>query len=705
MQLKKFSIINFGIIKEEHIDFGKINLFIGNPGEGKSTILEALCYLLTNDLKDTIKEYVRRGEREFSLGLTFSHLGDEYEYYVKGNLASKASKKLVINNEEDILYNSEATERIAELIDPKLTLYSNISMQHKATELLTETPIPRLNKLKQILKVDQLKKAIIKINEDRFEVKSKVDKLKIEIDLYKNKNFYYEDLPILPDLDIESLKEEFIELIEIKSRHAKEQLEYEKYKLKLEQYERAQKELSKLDDDYKSKFDSLNNIKNNLIEVPDFDADKLEKLYNNKLQYDYSQKEFKSINERLDRKINEYENSELPKRLIQPTYLDDNIKKSKEEDLKNLELKYLKLKIEYEAVKEGKCPTCGNVYSTDDLKKLESKYNTRKKIFEEEKRSHEKLLKQLDDFKTQLNRNNQLRKQREAIKLEIDQITKEKDRHRIIDFDNEEYNRLSEIKVKFISATNHNKSINDLIDNLKKDLSIIDFKISEFKSVEKPEEFIFSTNFDKDKYLELEQQIKEYEDKEAEYKRIELFNKKIREEENATNNKVVKKEDEIIKLNKKDRLLKEAEKVLSKDFSSYLIEQGTNYLQNEMNNFFLKSYGKYSVKFTQNKNGVEYFYSEDGNDYYSVSRLSGFEKHVFAVAQRVAMCSLQDLRVFIVDEIDSDTGYEHSLKLFEAIIEEQFEQYFIITHCEEVKEYLENQPGCKVFSMSNGVIQ
>ena len=63
MKITRLKIKNFKTIKEIDISLdSKVNVITGDTGSGKSSILEAVSYLLTDSLDDKLIEYVRWGQ-------------------------------------------------------------------------------------------------------------------------------------------------------------------------------------------------------------------------------------------------------------------------------------------------------------------------------------------------------------------------------------------------------------------------------------------------------------------------------------------------------------------------------------------------------------------------------------------------------------------------------------------------------------------
>ena len=81
MKLISAQFKNFKNLVNVEIDFSSfLNLFEGQNGQGKSSILEAISYILTDSLNDKIVEYIRRGEKQFELFLKLEHDAKQYEY-------------------------------------------------------------------------------------------------------------------------------------------------------------------------------------------------------------------------------------------------------------------------------------------------------------------------------------------------------------------------------------------------------------------------------------------------------------------------------------------------------------------------------------------------------------------------------------------------------------------------------------------------
>ena len=125
-----------------------------------------------------------------------------------------------------------------------------------------------------------------------------------------------------------------------------------------------------------------------------------------------------------------------------------------------------------------------------------------------------------------------------------------------------------------------------------------------------------------------------------------------------------------------------------------------------MNEFFQRSYeGKYQIKYEQEKSGkgIGFYYSQNNDDWRSTITLSGFEGQLFSMGFRLALSTLQNIRILLLDEIDSDASTDKSLTLYKNLLnEEKINQFFITTHNEETKEFIKSYPECTEFFMEDG---
>jgi len=237
--IKKLHIRDFRNIKELTLEPSEfINLISGNNGEGKSSILYAIEYLLTDNLNEKISEYVRWGCDKFYLEMEFIY--DNDNYFIKVSAGGSAKKELIINGEFNYK-NSEATKKLAEIIDSNIIRYSSISEQGKTAQILFDTPTNRLKKLKEILGID-------KIADLCEEIKSDIDKKQEEIKLQDKELKFLEEkkynfMSELEISNIDDLKKQ-LEILELeKKNYELQSVVYNIYIKDLSSYINASREI------------------------------------------------------------------------------------------------------------------------------------------------------------------------------------------------------------------------------------------------------------------------------------------------------------------------------------------------------------------------------------------------------------------------------------------------------------------------------
>ena len=117
MKIKKLYLENFKSITKLDLDFSnhKIILLEGRAGQGKTSILEAIIYVLTGDLNERIQEFKRQSKYDFIIKMQFEHLGNDYNIEINSTKTG-VNKKLTIDNKDEFL-NSSATKKLAEIIN------------------------------------------------------------------------------------------------------------------------------------------------------------------------------------------------------------------------------------------------------------------------------------------------------------------------------------------------------------------------------------------------------------------------------------------------------------------------------------------------------------------------------------------------------------------------------------------------------------
>lgn len=695
MKLKSFKAKNFKNLSNIFIEFENNTIISGDNGSGKSSILQGITYCLTNSLSEKISEYIKWGEDSFELNIQFEHKENTYNYSIKSN-GSTTSKDLIIN-EKEFYKNTEASNKISEIINSDLLLYSSISEQGKSYSILTDTPAQKLKRIKSILGIEKLESVSQSMKESLSSEKESLKINRSQFDFLKSKEFRFQDEIELKN--IEQIKKDF----EIQE---KQKLIFEKNKSLELNYNDSLKQYNK-NIENKNKYElEINLINHKLKTYNDISTEKynstlvqiseIEKKlsdYNNNLK---SYNEYVKRKNDIENKIQDYSNNINGIKLYRLNTLDFDI--STIENLKNTLNDYFvsrkEIKNHLSLVKNGKCPTCGQSFnkSHEDLEKelqdieiqisqIQDVIQTKETIlkeYENKKLTNEKNKIIIDNGKANIES-----LQKELSSLEVINKPKDiyKDSNDALKFYNSE-KQLYESNIKSITLLNDNKRL-------------YESKLEELINLIEPEKPLYENNsYDSNLYESLKKDMWSYEKDIEQNERIKKFNEEVLKDKENTEKSIKEIDIKYYELSSEIKNLEDAKNLIDKQFSSYLIEKGTSFIESQMNSFFQKCYPKYSVYFkqTESKNSIDFYYTDNEIGKISTASLcSGFEKQLLSIAFRVALASITGLGFLILDEVDSDASTENSISLYSNLIDSNlFNQIICITHKEATKEYLEN---------------
>jgi hypothetical protein len=666
---------------------------------------------------------MRLSKHPFTLIEEFEHLGNRYkiEIICKSN-GSGVNKKLIVNDVDEYI-NSDATRKLSEIINPAITKYSSISEQGQSTLLLFQKPAERLKQFKEILGIDNINFIVQKLKDDIKENKSNIDILNAEINVLKGKSFILQDIPDLLG-DEESLKVRIESLKVEKKLFESENNLYQKYLLDLDTYNKANSRVISYESDLESIVSKLQVNDTRLKKIPDYDSLLYENLLNKysllekeKLRYDYEMGyynktigEIKILQENIS-KVKELQKNNKPSRVKTCVYTVNILKEFQLElNSKKVELGNIISKIEL-AVK-GKCPTCGQDFKVDKDGLLKNKENllsdielleTRILNISSELETYNKILLLEETKKVKYNSDGDIIKQYEEQLNNLLVIKPPELRSFDIDAIKIQIDEYKIIKNNYESIIKINSAIQTEIEILNNKRDLLFSQIQDLKLINKPLEMFKPIEFNDAEFEIIKKTLITLQNQKQEIKRIEEYNTKIVADRKLNNNIIINKENEVDKLHATNRILNSSKDLIDKDFSSWLVDRGCNFIKQKMNDFFTKSYGRYEVTFKQDKNSIDFFYNEIGGIPRPVVMASGFEKQILSIANRVALSSLQNLGFLIGDEMDSEAGAQDSIRMFEVLFNEKsFNQFFITTHKDDVKEFIEQRDDSQKFSLEGG---
>lgn len=708
--LKKIRIKNFKNIENETFDLTGNVLISGENGSGKSSLLQALRYCLTDSLTEKLSDYIRWGESGFEIGLDLDFENVNYSYEVSYKEKGGGKKSLTWNDQE--LKGQDASKKLKEILSSDLLLYSSISEQGQSYSILLDSPTERLETFKSILGIDKIGEVVEKMKEDLKEYKTNADLIKKEKETLESKKFEFMDEFELPNItQIKSdLQEQELEK-EKKEKNDRLRQEYEillsEYKKKLSRKE----ELESLIESIQTKINSFHRV-----EYKESEYLKLKEeswiqqasitSYNHDLSsFESYEKTKDSLNSKFQKLENEKEQIQLTK-VPEITFTQEDISID-ENTLNDLKLKLKEVENHLNLVLQGRCPTCGQNFQSWTLKDLvlernelqkevsnfEISITDKKHLFQKvnkinyENKILESKLKSLNEQIVNVNHElNDLQEVLEPVKPQID---------------NSIGVRLQELEKTKIQFEEYEKNIS----SLNKRLLEHETELKGINLIEQPvKPNLTRSSYDENEHKRLQKEVNIFEQKVEELDRIKNHNKKI-ENDKKENENLIKEKDLIYYNIQEDiRVLDNSKTLLDKQYSTYIIEKGTKFVEKQMNVFFQKCYPKYEVFFRQasNKKSIEFFYTNgsDSERVYSASLCSGFEKQLLAMAFRVALASITKVGFLILDEIDSDASENNSISLYSNLIESKlFNQLICITHKEETKSVLMNNYNARLIEM------
>ncbi len=714
MKIKYLKFKNFKAITELALncdDTKKIMLIAGDNGVGKSSIIAGITYMLTDYLPEKLADFVRWGTKGFFLQMIFIYEGREHNLKIEYKLENKKTKKvLTIENDVDSPYeNSEATNKLKTIIDPTLTLFSSVSQQGESTQILFETPTKRLEKLRMILGLDSIIDVTRNMDEDIKNEKEKLMILETEINTLSNLTFSFMDAPEVPD--IEDLQDEFDHLSVKKEEFDKEGVIYREYLNKKREYDVKLAHKQRIEKEIRQLFreNQLMDLKQSI----DYNAEEHNRLKEEfvtiekeLLVYKSELTNYSNYTERLDGiqdKI-KYIKEELKKYTHEPIeplfFTVDDLERLNKEKI-NLTVEIERLYKERKIADEGKCPTCGQDFKVNIIDIV---FSIRKSKFRSSKINAEivEKNKQLDKYNEKLRIEKQKEELRNITKKQYSSLTVELRSLKVVkhpgrntylvekkDQIGKSLQQFDQLKNKFDEVENHNRSLAEQFKNNENKIDYLKEELLPYSDLQMPDVICEPVNFDTDLYETLKKKIYTHDAQIIEIKRIDEHNEKVKCEREQVNNKIENNKNEIEDILYNLKLIQESKRILEKEFTAYLIEKGTNYIKHMMNDFFRKSYGKYQIEFRQNKQSIDFFYTNDGERYAPVSMSSGFERQLLAISFRLALCGLQNHGILILDEIDSDASVENSIRMYDNIAKiNSIGQIFCITHVPETQEHL-----------------
>lgn len=723
LKLNKLVLNNFMCVEHAELYFNDgVNLIVGNNGQGKSTILQAVALCLLEDKRsDRYQEFIMLGKDTCQVELDADVKGSPIS--IKISLSTKTTTLARTASYNGKVYtNSEVTD----LLDSfDLGYYADIimSMQNEGdiTKLKPSEREAYLQKLFQFdftEKVDKLKEDLTSIKgsieyqnaQIEFNTKS-IEKRQGEIKELKPLSFQEGDIQSL-NSRVKELNDELSKTAELLKR--KDEVLSKKSELQTTIYNVKQNITGyehdiELIESNKGVIDTLNQ------KILDYDAQDVE-LEKEKAGY---QKDIDNLKQKLDAQNVERQDvaesiAERHNTFIQRTTElgDINIQLANKVAELNHAQKHLDM------IKLGTCPECGHAFDRTD----QTKYNEALDLATKAKEEVENLksAKQIEvnnadaDVKA-------LREKLRNKEIEISNTSKDIStlEYKIKNLDGQiQINAASKVRIEeqikqYSSKMNEVDSIkakiqkeNESLVNLNKELEDYTNQLTELDGV------TTAYTEKQSSLMQLQQKISEYNNEIVQNNLILQNNENIKKSIEEMTKKIEESKSSVEGYRRQKATYDEAITLLDKTFPAWLILKTCQMLEHEMNSFIQVIFPNMAVKLFQNKRGVEFFYTTDINNgrvltkdnLLNAKMASGFEKAILSIAFKVALCRAYNLRFAFMDEIDQAGTEENSESLFKAILSNDlFDQLFVISHKPTVRDVIHSfAPSLKTFYVNKG---
>lgn len=723
MYVRKLHLQDFCGYTDDIFEFkSKIIAITGRNGRGKSKILSAINYALTDHLEENIEEYINWNGKatEFRIAEDFEHQNAEYRLEIVGKKGG-TEKKLWFNGNGPLV-NSKATQGLKKIVNPKLALYSNVAIQQNSVGLLFEKPAPRLEKLKELLSLHVIDDIAKRISFDIDEDERKIKTLRFEILTLKNNSYNFLPEIVVEKINVEEAKKQIEDLLQKKKEIEDQKRKYEQYESNLKKHTEISTRISEIlhTIDF-----TENQIKQLIIpEEKDFDQASYDKLYIQKLNLEKEKTAFetqlneynKNVSEKtkLEALIRDLESQrdEIKLRRLSPIAATAESQEKLLQEISTLQSSLGKLNKDKSLIEQGKCETCGQDFHGDIQHTLGHIEETKKKIAQlTEEYNSNKIA--LASYNEAIQQQSILSIKKENIQSKIDEANSRYSKYSNLEiplFSNEqayidvckEIDTFAERKREFDeNKENISKLIflkESLEDSIKSNQSLV-IQLKAQQEMLDVTPCIKPDDFDEKYFNDLNNSLLLYDERLKERDRIQDHNTKIRQRKINDEQDIVLKEQTIQELTFHMNTLKDTLKIVSKEFASFLIDEGAAYIKEQLNFFFQRVYNRYFIDFRKDKNSVDFLYSPDNKNFRSVGMASGFERVLLAMAFRVALMNMTGLGLLSLDEVDADADDDNSIELYQNLLQVPFNQMFCITHRKSTIEFLENDHGAQIIAL------
>ena len=684
MILKSLKLKNFRKFKDSLIEFPDgVTGVVGLNGAGKSTIFEAIAWVLYGPVAArTSADQIKRENAEHSdpcrveLGFIF---GDD-KYRVVREMSGKSlatSASATINGK----LVANGAEIVSKFIQKKLgmdfkSFYTSIFAKQKELNALSSmNASERRPLILRMLGIDALDDIIKEIKFDKRNKDAVIDGLGQDLvdkngrnktDVYQNE---IKNLEQKKD-DLDLLLKKSTENITIAKKEV-EALE-RRYVNAKKEYEKIQKNKEKLTEK-KTLFESMEKLREEIKQLQSKIKDRqqsIEKQQKKNEVFKNLEVEIKTTESNLSKA------EDATETIIKKIERKKTLIKSIEESVTDIDSKRKKIE---KIGSDAKCPTCERVLG-DQYTALIQKFDEEKQKKDKEKESFLKTLKTEQNEYERLSREQRaLQKKRNYLQTQL----REKER-----IDTTIKNVLTEIN-------REEKEIEDKEKQLMK-IGKVEFNLNEYESVKRRVETLRK---------ELDSSLKTFQEKKDRLNKAKIDLVKKESDKKSVLQEIKNLQQKIKELEEFKKRIKEEKKnvqhlrmlnEIMSSFRTYLISQIRPTLSLYASELFDQlTDGKYSeIELDENYNLIVY----DNGVPHNIERFSGGEEDLANLCIRLAISEVitekagSVFNFIILDEIFGSQDNIRKQNIIKALssFSSKFRQIFLITHIEEIKNFMEN---------------
>ena len=630
----------------------QISAITGQNGQGKSAIIDAISFAITNHRKgESFKNYVRMGAEKLYIHLEAIFKGkpiiydiELYNENLKGHAQSPVSR--TVQYDGKTYYNKEYAQF---MIDHKIDKMESLMFLYQGSNSLIECrPKERATLLKQLFgfEFDDIIKQLNDILEnDRMsslEYKTRIDEL-------NQRTFNL--LPLM-----RSTPEEGILVMEERLKEIDNDLN-KIGQVNEDEITKCDNSITQLQRALNSSKTNITNTKSNLLRI----ETQLKDISNyiESTNGDFIKKEIDRLNTEIEaHNLEQQKNAEINNTL--------------NKELSILQYKLKELNQQYEISKTGVCHACGQPIEESHVLMLENSIKETETKIEGKKQEISNLGFDPGDSKGKKLKN-ELKYNTEKLH-EFESWIKSK---------GEFENRIKELKELIEGMETSYKELESKMELLQK----------QKKELSEAERLVETKNSLNKEKVEVKQRIQNAREQNARNIERNLNNQKIEAEKLERDQKVRDMLDKFDKVSKNMSRLKQGVDFFEKTFPNYLIVRACNNLEDMINEMVQKVFPYCQVLLRPDKSGVNFVYTAESSseEWIPVSMASGAQRTVLGLAYFIALAKLSDISCIFLDEIDAACSVENSEIIYNFIAELDFPQLFFISHRPEAHKVVKNK--------------